>query len=97
MSRLPMYSQSADGVCFTLPIDPKRRSELPNGLRSVKSLNLIVPLLYPLQDLRVQFNEVEAQEMLRNQRPERIKKGSQEVTRKQRKKEQKRRSKGCQR
>lgn len=60
MGRMPMFRRSADGVVFTLPIEPKRRSELPSGLHSVSSLHLIVPLLYPLQDIRVQLNEAEA-------------------------------------
>ncbi|POR38477.1 Uncharacterized protein TPAR_01333 [Tolypocladium paradoxum] len=60
MGRLPRFRRSADGVVFTLPIEPKRRSDLSPGLQSVSSLHLIVPLLYPLQDLRIQLNEAEA-------------------------------------
>lgn len=62
MGRLTRFKRSADGIVFTLPIEPKRRAELPIGLRSIKSLHLIVPLLYPLQDLRVQLNEAEAED-----------------------------------
>lgn len=60
MGRLPRFRRSADGVVFTVPIEPKRRSELCTGLRSVNSLHLIVPLLYPLQQLRIQLNEADA-------------------------------------
>lgn len=60
MGRMNFYRRSADGIVYTLPVEPKRRSELPSGLRSVTSLHLIVPLLYPLQDLRIQLNEVES-------------------------------------
>lgn len=60
MGRTPEYRRSADGIVYTLSIEPKRRSELPSGLRSVRTLHMIVPLLYPLQDLRVQLNEAEA-------------------------------------
>lgn len=56
MSRLPGFARSSDGIIFTLPIEPKRRTELSAGLQSVDSLHLIVPLLYPLQQLRVQLN-----------------------------------------
>jgi uncharacterized CHY-type Zn-finger protein len=59
MGRLPRFRRSADGIVFTLPIEPKRRSELPSGLHSVNSLHLIVPLLYPLQDLKIQLNEAD--------------------------------------
>ncbi|PFH59043.1 hypothetical protein XA68_12902 [Ophiocordyceps unilateralis] len=60
MGRLPGFRRSADGVVFTLPIEPKRRGELTPGLRSVCTLHLIVPLLYPLQHPRVQLNEADA-------------------------------------
>lgn len=59
MGRLPRFRRSADGIVFTLPLEPKRRSELPTGLRSVNSLHLIVPLMYPLQDLKIQLNEAD--------------------------------------
>ncbi|KAG5919180.1 hypothetical protein E4U53_004020 [Claviceps sorghi] len=59
MGRLPQFRRSADGIVFTLPIAPKRPGDLPAGLRQVGSLHLIVPLLYPLQDLRIQLNEAD--------------------------------------
>ncbi|KAH6900772.1 hypothetical protein B0T10DRAFT_36922 [Thelonectria olida] len=62
MGRMPMYRRSPDGIVYTLPIEPKRRSELPPGLKSVTSLHLIIPLIYPLQNLRVQLNDVENDE-----------------------------------
>ena len=62
MGRLPNYRRSADGVVYTLPLEPRRRQELPPGLRSVSTIHLIVPLLYPLQDLRVQLNEADAED-----------------------------------
>jgi uncharacterized CHY-type Zn-finger protein len=60
MGRMNLFRRSADGVVFTLPIEPKRRNELPSGLRSVSTMHLIVPLLYPLQNARAQLNEAEA-------------------------------------
>ncbi|RFU75798.1 hypothetical protein TARUN_6456 [Trichoderma arundinaceum] len=62
MGRMAQFRRSADGVIFTLPIEPKRRGELPSGLHSVNSIHLIVPLLYPLQQLRVQLNEANAED-----------------------------------
>ncbi|KAF4119448.1 CHY zinc finger [Geosmithia morbida] len=62
MGKMPMFRRSADGVVFTLPIEPKRRTELPRGLMSVTTVHLIVPLLYPLQELRLQLNDVVAEE-----------------------------------
>lgn len=60
MGRLGHYHKSSDGIVYTLPLEPKRRSELPAGLRNINSLQLIVPLLYPLQPLRILLNDVES-------------------------------------
>ncbi|KAH7027923.1 CHY zinc finger domain protein [Microdochium trichocladiopsis] len=62
MSRLSMYQRSSDGVVYTLPLEPRRRTELPTGLQAVQSVQLIVPLLYPLQPLRVLLNDVESKD-----------------------------------
>ncbi|KAI8254622.1 hypothetical protein K4K56_008263 [Colletotrichum sp. SAR 10_98] len=62
MGRLSLYRRSADGIVYTLPLEPRRRGELPSGLQSVKTVHLIVPLLYPLQPLRIQINECESQD-----------------------------------
>lgn len=60
MSRLSMYQRSSDGVVYTLPLEPRRRAELPAGLQAIQSAQLIVPLLYPLQPLRILLNDVES-------------------------------------
>ncbi|KAI4604107.1 hypothetical protein KJ359_000235 [Pestalotiopsis sp. 9143b] len=60
MGRMSLFHKSADGIVYTLPLEPKRRAELPPGLRSVTSVQLIIPLLYPLQPLRILLNDVES-------------------------------------
>jgi hypothetical protein len=60
MGRESLFNKSSDGVIYTLPLDIKRRSELPVGLQSVKSVQLVIPLLYPLQALRILLNDVES-------------------------------------
>lgn len=62
MGRLPSYQKSSDGVIYTLPLEPKRRAQLPIGLQAVQSMQLIVPLLYPLQPLRVLLNDVDSED-----------------------------------
>ncbi|KAI5866268.1 hypothetical protein GGS23DRAFT_556297 [Durotheca rogersii] len=62
MSRMPHYQKSTDGVIYTLPLEPKRRAELPPELQQVQSAQLIIPLLYPLQSLRVLLNNVESED-----------------------------------
>ncbi|KAF4977514.1 hypothetical protein FZEAL_5993 [Fusarium zealandicum] len=62
MKRTQEYRRSPDGIVYTLPLEPQKRSELPPGLQSVRSLHLIIPLIYPLQNLRVQLNNVESED-----------------------------------
>ncbi|KAI0875803.1 hypothetical protein GGS24DRAFT_272948 [Hypoxylon argillaceum] len=62
MGRLSLYKKSADGIVYNLPLEPKRRTELPLGLQSVQSIQLIIPLLYPLQVLRVLLSHVDSQD-----------------------------------
>lgn len=62
MKRTSEYRRSPDGVVYTLPLEPQKRDQLPPGLQSVRSLHLIIPFLYPLQNLRIQLNNVEPQD-----------------------------------
>ncbi|KAK7942843.1 CHY zinc finger domain-containing protein [Apiospora aurea] len=62
MGRLTLFHKSADGVVYTLPLEPKRRDDLPSGLRAVQSVQMIIPLLYPLQKLRILLNDVESED-----------------------------------
>lgn len=62
MGRLPLFKKSADGIAYTIPIEPRRRNELPVALQSVKSVQLYVPLLYPLQPCRIQLDGIDAVE-----------------------------------
>ncbi|KAI9055741.1 hypothetical protein LZ554_000682 [Drepanopeziza brunnea f. sp. 'monogermtubi'] len=55
MKRLPLYKMSPDGIAFTLPVEPKKRAELPISLQAVKAVVLFVPLLYPLQPCRIKL------------------------------------------
>lgn len=63
MSRLPRFQKSADGVVYTLPLEPRRRTELPVKLQQIQSVQLIIPLLYPLQPLRALLNDVESKDV----------------------------------
>jgi hypothetical protein len=59
MGRLPLYKKSEDGIAYTLPIEPRRRADLPIALQAVKTVQLFVPNLYPLQPCRIQLDGVE--------------------------------------
>ncbi|KAI8635610.1 hypothetical protein F5Y19DRAFT_461196 [Xylariaceae sp. FL1651] len=62
MGRMSLYQKSADGIVYTLPLEPRRRVELSPELQSVQSVQLIIPLLYPLQALRVLLNDVDSKD-----------------------------------
>ncbi|RYO73652.1 hypothetical protein DL764_010430 [Monosporascus ibericus] len=62
MARMSLYQKSADGVVYTLPLEPRRRSELPVELQSIQSVQVIVPLLYPLQPLKILLNDVDSKD-----------------------------------
>ncbi|KAJ2901383.1 hypothetical protein MKZ38_001901 [Zalerion maritima] len=55
MGRSAGYRREADGVVYTLPFEVRGRVPLPDGLKGVSKMHLIIPLLYPLQTLRVQL------------------------------------------
>lgn len=58
MGRLPLYKKSGDGIAYTIPVEPRRRNDLPIALQAVKSVQLFVPLLYPLEPCRIQVEGV---------------------------------------
>jgi phage FluMu protein Com len=62
MGRLPLFKKSGDGIAYTIPVEPRRRSELPVALQAVKSVQLFVPLLYPLQPCRIRLDAVDPAE-----------------------------------
>ncbi|KAK0629070.1 hypothetical protein B0T17DRAFT_524546 [Bombardia bombarda] len=62
MNQQPFYHKSIDGIVYTLQLEPKRRAMLPTKLQAIQSAQLIIPLLYPLQPLRILLNDVESKE-----------------------------------
>lgn len=58
LGRLPLYNRSLDGIAYTLPIEPRRRADLPVPLQAVKTVKLSVPILYPLQPCRIEIQGV---------------------------------------
>jgi phage FluMu protein Com len=62
MGRMSLFHKSADGIVYTLPLEPKRRADLPTELQPIKSVQLIIPLLYPLQPLRILLSDVESKD-----------------------------------
>ncbi|KAL9107850.1 MAG: hypothetical protein Q9187_008370 [Circinaria calcarea] len=65
LGRLPLYNRSLDGIAYTLPIEPRRRVDLPVPLQVVRTVKLFVPMLYPLQTCRIEIQGV-ARDAARN-------------------------------
>jgi len=58
LRRLPLYSKSSDGLVYTIPVDPRKKTELPVPLQVVKSVKLTVPTLYNLHPPRIELQGV---------------------------------------
>jgi hypothetical protein len=55
MGKLPSFSRSKDGLVYTVPIEVRKRAELPTELQAVKQVKLIVPETYNLTPCRIQL------------------------------------------
>ncbi|KAI1455027.1 hypothetical protein F4805DRAFT_477123 [Annulohypoxylon moriforme] len=62
MRRIPFYKKSADGVVYTLRLRPTHPEDLPSPLKFIQTVQLIVPLLYPLQPPKILINDVSSED-----------------------------------
>ena len=60
LGRLPLFQKSKDELSFVIPIQPPKVERLPPALRSVKTLKLLVPSLYPLEPSAVELRGVDS-------------------------------------
>ncbi|KAL8873761.1 MAG: hypothetical protein Q9174_000824 [Haloplaca sp. 1 TL-2023] len=58
LGRSDVFSTNPDGITFTVPISPRRPGDLTVPLQAVRSVHLIVPLLYPLDSCRIGIHDV---------------------------------------
>ena len=58
LGRLPLFAKHPDGISFTIPIEPRKPSDLPVPLQAIKQVNLIVPVLYNLHPCRIELKGV---------------------------------------
>jgi hypothetical protein len=58
LGRQALFAKSSDGIAYILPIEPRRKLDLPTALQSVNSVRLFVPMLYPLLPCRVALQQV---------------------------------------
>ncbi|RAL67316.1 hypothetical protein DID88_008078 [Monilinia fructigena] len=62
MGRLPLFKKSSDGIAYTIPIEPRKRGELPSSIKAVKAIQIFVPSIYPLEPCRIKLEGVDATE-----------------------------------
>lgn len=54
--RLESYAKSSDEMTYTLPLDSPKRSSWPLQLQSLRTLQLTVPELYPLEPAKLKLD-----------------------------------------
>ncbi|KAA8644311.1 uncharacterized protein ATNIH1004_008512 [Aspergillus tanneri] len=60
LGRLPLFQKSKDELSFVIPIHPPKAERLPFSLRSVTTVKLLVPRLYPLEPSAVELHGVDS-------------------------------------
>ncbi|ODM17525.1 hypothetical protein SI65_07200 [Aspergillus cristatus] len=62
LGRLPLFQRSGDGLSYTVPVQPTKADRLPASLRSIKTVKLGVPQLYPLEPSTIKLLGVDGPE-----------------------------------
>lgn len=61
LGHMLQFSKSADGLAFTVPIDPPKRQDLPVELQALRLIKLIVPETYNLSPCRIELVGVQGE------------------------------------
>ncbi|KAJ5328004.1 Zinc finger CCCH-type [Penicillium brevicompactum] len=62
LGRLPMFQKAPDGKTYVIPIQPTKKDRLPRAIQALKTVKLIVPPLYPLEQSSIKLQGVEGNE-----------------------------------
>jgi hypothetical protein len=62
LGRLPLFKKSGDGIAYTVPMQPRRLTDLSVALQTVKLAQLFVPILYPLEPCRIRLDGIDSAE-----------------------------------
>ncbi|KAF2091714.1 hypothetical protein K490DRAFT_31585, partial [Saccharata proteae CBS 121410] len=60
LGKLQQYSKLSDDS-YVLPVEPRKRGDLPVGLQAIKTVKLVVPELYPLQPCAIKLMGIETE------------------------------------
>lgn len=63
LNRVALFSKSADGTTFIVPIQIPKAGRLPAGLREVKEVSLFVPPLYNLEPCSIKLKGISGVEV----------------------------------
>lgn len=55
LGRIPLFAKLIDGNSYTIPVEPRKRNELPPGLQAIKVVNLVIPPNYNLEPCRIEL------------------------------------------
>ena len=58
LGRLDLFAKSPNGTAYTVPIDPRRRGDLPVPLQGLRKVQLYVPSLYPLETCKIEIQGI---------------------------------------
>ncbi|KAF3388527.1 hypothetical protein F1880_003690 [Penicillium rolfsii] len=61
LGRLPLFQKRSE-TAFNIPIQPAKHDRLPRSLQAVKTVKLIVPSLYPLEQSSIEIQGVDSPE-----------------------------------
>lgn len=61
LGKMPNFKQSPDGVTFIVPFESPKKEDLPEALRNLNTLRLVVPELYNLQPCRIEFPGIQGE------------------------------------
>ncbi|KAF2136455.1 uncharacterized protein K452DRAFT_129743 [Aplosporella prunicola CBS 121167] len=60
LGRLPQFAKLSDDA-FVVPVEPRRRGDLPVALQAIKTIKLLVPPIYPLEPCRTELMGIDRQ------------------------------------
>lgn len=55
LGRTPLFAKLSDGNSYAIPVEPRKRNELPPALQSIKAVRLVVPSNYNLEPCRIEI------------------------------------------
>lgn len=61
-----IFYKAGDDVNYTVPLEPRRRNLLPTDMQTLRSVQLNVPLLYPLEPCEVVLRNMQSDTLAKN-------------------------------